>query len=146
MFELQNKSYQELVQEAAAVNPEQANNFCIQKSELDVLQFFLRDGKEITRQYLQKIVEVPPHAIASQLQDELFNMVYTFVDLSMAPDQAKPLKEQVLAAPNFAAIVEMLKAQQNNHRALVWLAECLLELPMNIFTDDEKRSIVRKVI
>ena len=40
----------------------------------------------------------------------------------------------------------VLKPMQGNHRALLWLAECLLELPMNIFTDDEKRSIVKKII
>lgn len=111
--------------------------------ELALVKFMLTNLRDTFRAYMQELVKRPPITVLEAIQDEVYQLIYTFLNLTITKQEADALIRN-LQQVSFAQAHTVLASC--NDLAIVAMVECLQELPMNVFTDDEKVSLISKLL
>lgn len=57
-------------------------------NELALVKFMLTNLRDTLRAYMQELVKRPPRAVLEAIQDEVYQLIYTFLDLSITEKEA----------------------------------------------------------
>ena len=97
------------------------------------------------------MVDLPPREIADEYIDILHTFVYTFIDTSESV--ANRSGDQAVSNPPLSRLIRKASCLQDieaqlincDNLALSWLTQCMASLPITIYTDEEKRSLLKDI-
>lgn len=112
------------------------------QAEWNLLEFFRKNGQDILKQYFKEILQVPKHDVVDDFNDAVIKLCITFADVSEQAGSPQ-LLNSLKAAASFQDVPPILDNQSSN-LSLNWLAACLQEVPLTVFTDEEKRVLLQK--
>lgn len=120
----------------------------ISANELSLTIFLVNNGDQIFKEYFKVLVNVPNRDLVDEYSEVLHHLVFLFIDTTANTgrknqDGGTSLYKRIKAAKSMAEIEPHLAASDN--LSIIWLAQCLYEVPITIYTDEDKRTLLKRI-
>ena len=93
-------------------------------------------------------MNVPNRDLVDEYSEVLHHLVFLFIDTTPNTGRKNQadgtsLYKQIKSAKSMPEIEPHLASSDN--LSIIWLAQCLYEVPITIYTDEDKRSLLKRI-
>lgn len=110
--------------------------------------FLVNSGSQIFKEYFKELVNVPNRDIVDEYIETLYNFVFCFIDTTATAGHATQdgglsLYKRIKQTNTISDVQSHLASSEN--LSIIWLSQCLFEVPMTIYTDEDKRTLLKRI-
>ena len=103
---------------------------------------FMKEGLAFVQKYMKFLLDSPPKSVVDFVIDSVSEIMYTFLAVPFFIEESDPNQKLWTGTIELQQLNQGIGGMQGSRE---WLVHCLQEIPINIFTADEKERLIRRV-
>lgn len=118
----------------------------ISVNEHSLMTFLVKQGGQIFKEYFKELVNVPNRDVVDEYIEILYNFIFCFIDTTATAgrkDDGPSLYKKIKKANSIRDVESDLA--NCDDLSITWLAQCLFEVPMTIYTDEDKTTLLQRI-